>query len=130
MSTKTDEIIEQLKNLTLLETVELVHEMEEIFQVSASPSMIGNQAPTATQEAATQPVEEEQTIFNVILQEAPADKRVTIYKAIRNLTSFGIIQAKEFTQTLPKALKESVSKEEAEDAKQQLEQAGAVVKIE
>ena len=130
MSTKTDEIIEQLKNLTLLETVELVHEMEEIFQVSASPSMIGNQAPTATQEAATQPVEEEQTIFNVILQEAPADKRVTIYKAIRNLTSLGIIQAKEFTQTLPKALKESVSKEEAEDAKQQLEQAGAVVKIE
>ena len=71
-------------------------------------------------------------MFNIsviILEDVPSDKRVAVLKVIRNLTSLGLKEAKEFTTALPKALKESVSKEEAETAKQQLEEAGAKVKI-
>ena len=131
MSTTTDEIIEKLKSITLLEAAELVSQIEQTFGVDASASVgssfaqVAGEGGVGSQEAA-----EEKTSFNVILQDVPSDKRVAVLKAIRNLTSLGLKEAKEFTTSLPKVVKDSVSKEEAETAQQQLEQAGATVKVE
>ena len=85
------------------------------------------QAGGAVAEAA--PKEEEKTLFDVILEEIPADKKVAVYKVVRSIANIAVNQVKDFTATLPKALRESVSKEEAESAKQQLEAAGAKVRI-
>ena len=129
MSTTTDEILEKLKTISLFEAKELVAQIEETFGVDAStpvggvgvaPSDAGGQAGEAA---------EEKTTFDVILESVASDKRVAVLKTIRNLTSLGLKEAKEFTASLPKAVKESVSKEEAEAAKQQLEEAGGQVKI-
>ena len=80
--------------------------------------------------AAETPVkEEEKTLFDVILEEIPADKKIAIYKVVRSIANIAVAQVKEFTATLPKALKESISKDEAETAFKQLEAAGAKVKI-
>jgi len=132
MSQKIDQIVEELKTLTLLEASELVSQIETTFDVDASAPAGGGMmmAPVgggAAGEAA--PKEEEKTLFDVVLEDIPADKKVGIYKVIRGIANIPVNQIKEFTATLPKALKESVSKEEAETAKQQLEEAGAKVKI-
>ena len=131
MSTTTNEIIEKLKSITLLQAAELVSEIEQTFGVDASASVGGGFAQVAGDgSTANQEAVEEKTSFNVILQDVPSDKRVAVLKAIRNLTSLGLKEAKEFTTSLPKTVKESVSKEEADTAQQQLEQAGATVKVE
>lgn len=128
MSTTTEEIIEKLKTITLFEAAELVARIEETFGVDASAPAGGFAgAPIAPGEATE--VQEEKTAFDVILEDVASDKRVAVLKVIRNLTSLGLKEAKEFTSSLPKAVKESVSKEEAEQAKQQLEEAGGKVKI-
>jgi large subunit ribosomal protein L7/L12 len=128
MSTTTEEIIEKLKTITLFEAAELVSRIEETFGVDASAPAGGFAgAPLAVGEA--QEAQEEKTTFDVILEDVSSDKRVAVLKVIRNLTSLGLKEAKEFTTSLPKAVKESVSKEEAEQAKQQLEEAGGKVKI-
>ena len=128
MSTTTEEIIEKLKTITLFEAAELVSRIEETFGVDASAPAGGfSGAPLAGGEA--QEVQEEKTTFDVILEDVASDKRVAVLKVIRNLTSLGLKEAKEFTSSLPKPVKESVSKEEAEQAKQQLEEAGGKVKI-
>ncbi len=125
------EIIEKLKTLTLLEASELVSQIEETFGVDASAPVGGvvMAAIPAGGAAEAAPKEEEKTLFDVVLEEIPADKKVGIYKVVRNIANIAVNQVKEFTATLPKALKESISKEEAEAAKQQLEEAGAKVKI-
>lgn len=127
-----NEIIEKLKTLTLLEASELVSQIEETFGVDASAPaggavMMAPMAGAGAAEAA--PKEEEKTLFDVVLEEIPADKKVAVYKVVRSIANIAVNQVKEFTAALPKALKESVSKEEAEAAKQQLEEAGAKVKI-
>ena len=130
MSTTTNEIIEKLKSITLLEAAELVSQIEETFGVDASASVgAGFVMPAMDAGGAQKEVVEEKTAFDVILEDVPSDKRVAVLKVIRNLTSLGLKEAKELTTTLPKAIKESTSKEEAETAKQQLEEAGAKVKI-
>lgn len=130
MSTITDEIVEKLKSITLLEASELVTKLEQTFGVDASASMGGGFAGVSGESGeANLEVAEEKTSFNVILQDVPSDKRIAVLKAIRNLTSLGLIEAKEFTAELPMTVKDSVSKEEADAAQQQLEQAGATVKI-
>ena len=131
MST-VNEIIEKLKTLTLLEASELVSQIETTFGVDASaPSggamMMAPVAGGAGGEAT--PKEEEKTLFDVVLEDIPADKKVGIYKVIRGIANIPVNQIKEFTATLPKSIKEAISKEEAEAAKQQLEEAGAKVKI-
>ena len=131
MSNVTDEIIEKLKNITLLEAAELVSGIEQTFGVDASASVGGGFAPAAMDGgAAGQEAAEEKTSFNVVLQDVASDKRVAVLKVIRNLTSLGLKEAKEFTTSLPKVIKESVSQQEADTAKQQLEEAGGTVKIE
>ncbi len=125
-----NEILEKLKTLTLLEASELVSKIEETFGVDASAPAGGAvmMAPVAGAAEAA-PKEEEKTLFDVVLEDIPSDKKVAIYKVVRSIANIAVNQVKEFTATLPKALKESVSKEEAEAAKQQLEEAGAKVKI-
>ena len=131
MSTKTDEIIEQLKTITLLEASELVAQIEETFGVDAS-------APTGGMMVAAMPggagggaaeAAEEKTEFDVIIEDVPSAKRITVIKVVRNLTSLGLKEAKGLIESTPKAVREGVSKEEAEDAKKQLEEAGATVSI-
>jgi len=130
MSTTTNEILEKLKSITLLEAAELVAQIEETFGVDASAPVAGGfiGAPMEGGGAAKEAVEEK-TTFDVILEDVPSDKRVPILKIIRNLTSLDLKEAKEAISSLPKAVQTGVSKEEAESAKQQLEEAGAKVKI-
>ena len=130
MSTTTNEIIEKLKSITLLEAAELVSQIEETFGVDASAPVGGGfiAAPAAGGGAAAEAVEEK-TTFDVILEDVPSDKRVPILKVIRNLTSLDLKEAKEAITSLPKAVQQGVSKEDAEKAKQQLEEAGGKVKI-
>lgn len=122
MSEKTDQIIEELKTLTLLEASELVTKIEETFGVDASASAGGTMvmaAPTVTEEI------EEKTEFNVMLDEVPSDKKIAILKVVRGLTGLGLKEAKELVESAPKQIQESVGKDIAEDAKKQLETAGA-----
>ena len=129
MSTTTNEILEKLKVITLLEAGELISQIEETFGVDASALTGGvASAPLVGDSNVAEPVEEK-TTFDVILEDIAGDKRVAVLKVIRNLTSLGLKEAKDFTNSLPKAVKEGVPKENAETAKQQLEDAGGKVKI-
>ncbi|MCG8368481.1 MAG: 50S ribosomal protein L7/L12 [Pseudanabaenales cyanobacterium] len=133
MSAKTDEILEQLKSLTLLEASELVKQIEEAFGVDASASagggmmMMPGMMPGAPA-AAAEP-EEEKTEFDVVLEEYPADKKIAVLKVVRALTGLGLKEAKELVESAPKAVKEAVAKDAAEDAKKQLEDVGAKVAV-
>nr|ASN77488.1 Ribosomal protein L12 [Pedinophyceae sp. YPF-701] len=130
MSTTTDEIIEKLKGLTLLEAAELVSQIEETFGVDASAAAGGGMMMVAGGDAAAGGgAEEEKTTFDVVLEEVASDKRVAALKVIRSVTSLGLKEAKDFVSSLPKAVKEGVSKEEAEAAKKELEEAGGKVTI-
>jgi large subunit ribosomal protein L7/L12 len=129
MSATTDQIIEQLKGLTLLEAAELVKQIEETFGVSAAAPAGGMMmmAPAAAG-AAAEPVEE-QTEFNVILEEVPADKKIAVLKVVRAITGLGLKEAKDLVEATPKPIKEGIKKEEAEDIKKQLEESGAKVTV-
>nr|AYQ94755.1 ribosomal protein L12 [Elakatothrix viridis] len=132
-----NEIMEKLKSLTLLEASELVSKIEETFGVDASTPSGGtvfvetSKGVTGGAESSSlaPAKEEEKTLFDVILEEIPADKKVTVYKVVRAITDIPLNQVKEFTAILPKTLKESISKEEAETIKQQLQEVGAKVQI-
>jgi large subunit ribosomal protein L7/L12 len=126
----TQEIIEKLKTLTLLEAAELVKEIEETFGVDASAPAGGGMvmmAGAAGGDAGA--AAEEKTSFDVILEDVDAAKRVAVLKVIRSLTSLGLKEAKDLTASLPKPVKEGVSKDEAEAAKKELEEAGGKVTI-
>lgn len=126
MSQPIETIINELKTLTLIEATELVKQIEEVFNVDASPVAGAVMAgPTAEQDEKV----EEKTTFDVQIDDVASDKRVAVLKVIRKLTSLGLADAKAFTSSLPKVLKEGVSKEEAETAKTTLEDAGATVTI-
>jgi large subunit ribosomal protein L7/L12 len=130
MSATTDELIEKLKTITLFEASELVKQIEETFGVDASAPVGGFvAAPVAGGAGGGAEAAEAQTTFNVVLEDVAADKRVAVLKVIRNLTSLGLKEAKEFTTSLPKTVKEGVSKEDADAAKAQLEEAGGKVAI-
>jgi len=124
-----NEIIEKLKTLSLLEASELVSQIEETFGVDASAPAGGAVMMAAMPAGEAAAAVEEKTTFDVILEDIPADKKVAIYKVVRSIANIAVNQVKEYTATLPKALKEGLSKEEAEAAKQQLEEAVAKVKI-
>ena len=128
MSTKVQEIIEQLKTLSLLEASELVKEIEVTFNVSAAASsgIVNTVTPHAT--GTVQEVEEK-TEFDLVLEEVPADKKIAILKVVRTLTGLGLKEAKDLVESTPKNIKEGASKDDVETAKKQLEEAGAKVKI-
>ena len=123
---KINEIIEAVKGLTVLELAELVKAFEEEFGVSAAAPVAVAAAPAAG--AAAVPVEEEQTEFDVILN-AAGEKKVNVIKVVRELTGLGLKESKDLVDGAPKAVKEKVSKEEAEAAKAKLVEAGATVEV-
>ena len=131
MSATTDQILDQLKSLTLLEASELVKQIEEAFGVSAAAPAGGMMMMPGTGGGAAAPAEEveEQTEFDVILEEYPADKKIAILKVVRTLTGLGLKEAKDLVEATPKPVKEAVAKDAAEDAKKQLEEAGAKVTV-
>lgn len=129
MSAATDEILEKLKTLTLLEAAELVKQIEEAFGVSAAAPAGGMMMMAAPGAAAPAEEAEVQTEFNVILEEVPADKKIAVLKVVRALTGLGLKEAKDLVESTPKPVKEAVAKEAAEDAKKQLEESGAKVSI-
>ncbi|MEC4982539.1 MAG: 50S ribosomal protein L7/L12 [Oscillatoria sp. PMC 1068.18] len=131
MSATTDEILEKLKSLTLLEASELVKQIEETFGVSAAAPAGGMMmmAPGAAGGGAAAEEVEEKTEFDVILEEFPADKKIAILKVVRGITGLGLKEAKELVESAPKPIKEAAPKEEAESVKKQLEDAGAKVTV-
>jgi large subunit ribosomal protein L7/L12 len=129
MSAATDEILERLKSLTLLEAADLVKQIEEAFGVSAAAPAGGMMMMPAGAGAAPAEEVEEQTEFDVILEDVPADKKIAILKVVRTLTGLGLKEAKDLVESAPKPVKEAVAKDAAEDVKKQLEEAGAKVSV-
>ena len=127
MSDKITQIVEELKTLTLLEASELVAAIEETFGVDASAS-VGGGIMVAAAPAVVEEVEEK-TQFNVMLDEVPADKKIAVLKVVRTLTGLGLKEAKELVESAPKIVQEAVSKDTAEDAKKQIEEAGGKVSL-
>jgi len=127
MSDKLQGIVDQIKELTLLEASELVKLMEETFGVSAAAAAVAMPAAGATGGEAAAPAEE-QTEFDVILQAAGGQK-INVIKVVREVTALGLKEAKDLVEAAPKAVKEGVSKEEAETVRQKLADAGATVEV-
>ena len=123
MSEKVTAMIEEIKALTVLELSELVHALEEEFGVSAAamatPAAGGAAAPAA----------EEKTEFDVVLAGFDAAAKIKVIKVVREITGLGLAEAKAAVEAAPKALKEGISKDEAEALKKQLEEAGAKVEL-
>ena len=116
-----------MKSLTLLEASELVKQIEEAFGVSAAPTgggMMMMAAPGAVAE-----VVEEKTEFDAILDSVPADKKIAVLKIVREITGLGLKEAKDLVEAAPKAVKEAVTKEAAEDIKKRIEEAGGKVTV-
>jgi large subunit ribosomal protein L7/L12 len=124
MALSKSDIIEAIAGLTVLELSELIKDLEEKFGVSAAAAAVAVAGPAAGPAA----VVEEQTEFNVILLEAGANK-VNVIKAVRELTGLGLKEAKDVVDGAPKAVKEAVSKADAEAAKKKLEDAGAKAEL-
>ena len=124
MAEKVESIIEDIKGLSLLEASELVKGIEEAFGVSAAAAAVAVAGPAA---GAAAPVEE-QTEFDVVLTEFGGNK-IGVIKVVRKLTSLGLKEAKELVESAPKAIKEGVTKDEAEEAKKAFEEAGATVEV-
>ncbi|PSB08718.1 50S ribosomal protein L7/L12 [filamentous cyanobacterium CCP2] len=129
MSAKTDEILEQLKTLTLLEAADLVKQIEEAFGVSAAAPVGGMMMAAPGAAAAPAEEVEEKTEFDVVLEEVPADKKIAVLKAVRELTGLGLKEAKDLVESTPKPIKEAVAKEVAEEAKKAIEAAGGKVSV-
>lgn len=126
MPSKVEGILEEIKGLTLLEAADLVKKMEEAFGVSAAaaaPVVIAGGAAAGAAAPA-----EEKTEFNVVLAEVGPNK-INVIKAVREVTSLGLKEAKDLVDGAPKPIKEAVTKEEAESLKKKFEEAGAKVEI-
>ena len=123
-SEKITNIVEEIKTLTILELADLVKAVEEEFGVSAAAPV----GVVAVAGAAAAPAAEEKTEFDVVLT-GFGDKKLNVIKVIREITGLGLKEAKELVEGAPKALKEGVSKDEAESLKKSLEEAGASVEI-
>ena len=123
-SEKITNLIEEVKQLTVLELSELVHALEEEFGVSAAAAVAVAAGPAAGGAAAA----EEQSEFDVILASAGANK-IAVIKVVREITGLGLKEAKEVVDGAPKAVKEKVSKDEADSIKAKLEEAGASVEV-
>ena len=123
-----EEVIEAIKSLSVVELAEVVKALEEEFRVSAAApvAMATLQGVAATAEAAA--AEEQQTEFTVSLQEIGPNK-INVIKAVREVTTLGLKEAKELVESAPTAVKESIAKEEADQLKEKLEGAGAVVTV-
>jgi large subunit ribosomal protein L7/L12 len=127
MAVNMDEMISQIEQMTVLELSQLVKALEERFGVTAAAPMMAAAPAAGGGAAAAEPVEE-QTEFDVILTDIGPNK-VQVIKAVRELTSLGLKEAKDLVEAAPKAVKEGVAKDEAEAAKTKLEEAGAKAQV-
>ena len=121
MSEKINQIIEDLKTLTLLEASELVTKIEETFNVDASATGGGTMVmagPAVTEEV------EEKTEFDLMLDEVPADKKIAVLKVVRGITGLGLKDAKALVESAPTVVQEAVAKDAGEEAQKQIEEAG------
>jgi large subunit ribosomal protein L7/L12 len=125
MANKVDAILEEIKGLTLLEASDLVKKMEETFHVSAAAASVAAAGAPAAGGAAPA---EEKTEFTVVLTEVGANK-INVIKAVREVTSLGLKEAKDLVDGAPKTVKEGVNKDEAAAIKKKFEEAGAKVEI-
>ena len=123
MALSKDDILNAIAEMSVMEVVELVEAMEEKFNVSAAAAVAAAPAAAAGGEAA-----EEQTEFDVVLT-GPGEKKVNVIKAVRELTGLGLKEAKEMVDSAPSVIKEAASKDDAEEAKKKLEEAGASVEL-
>ena len=128
MSAKTDEILESLKKLSLLEASELVKQIEDTFGVSAAASagvvMAAPGAPAGGDE-----VTEEKTEFDVVLESFEASAKIKVLKAVREATGLGLGDAKTMVEAAPKTIKEGIGKDDAESLKKAIEEAGGKVSL-
>ena len=122
-----DQMIEAIKGMTVLELSELVKALEEEFGVSAAAPVAVAAAPAAGGAPAAE-AEEEKTAFDVVLTSF-GDQKIQVIKVVRALTGLGLKEAKDVVEGAPKSIKEGVTKDEAEEAKKQLEEAGASVEL-
>ena len=130
MSAKTDEILESLKSLSLLEASELVKQIEEAFGVSAAASAgVVMAAPGAAAGGDGGDAAEEKTEFDVILESFDAAAKIKVLKAVRNATGLGLGDAKALVEAAPKVVKEGISKDDAEALKKEIEEAGGKVSL-
>ena len=125
MAITKDDVLDAISGMTVIELKELLDAFEEKFGVTAAAPVA---VAAAGGGAAAAPVEEEKDEFDVVLTEAGAQK-IQVIKVVRALTGLGLKEAKEVVEAAPKAIKEGVTKDEAEDAKKQLEDAGATIEI-
>ncbi|WP_249619083.1 50S ribosomal protein L7/L12 [Campylobacter jejuni] len=123
MAISKEDVLEYISNLSVLELSELVKEFEEKFGVSAAPVMVAGAAAGGAAAAA-----EEKTEFDIVLTDGGA-KKIEVIKIVRALTGLGLKEAKDAVEQTPSTLKEGVAKAEAEEAKKQLEEAGAKVEL-
>ncbi len=124
MSEKIEKIVEEIKQLTLVEASELKQALEDEFGVTAAAPVVVGAAPAGGEAAAA----EEKTEFDVILS-GIGDKKINVIKVVRAHTGLGLKEAKELVDSAPKAIKEGATKEEAEAIKKELEEAGATVEL-
>ena len=122
MAVTKEEIVETLKGMTAIELSELVHELEDVFGVSAAPVAVAAVAGAGAD------AEEDKTEFDVVLESFGANK-IAVIKVVRELTGLGLKEAKEVVDGCPKALLEGVNKDKADEAKAKLEEAGATASV-
>jgi large subunit ribosomal protein L7/L12 len=123
MAVSKDDILEAISNMTVVEIVDLIEAMEEKFNVSAAAPVAVAAAPAAGGEAAAEKDE-----FDVVMTSF-GDNKVSVIKAVRGITGLGLKEAKDMVEGTPSTIKEGASKDEAEDVKKQLEEAGAAVEL-
>ena len=128
MAVSKDEILEAISNMTVMQVVELISDMEKKFGVTAAAPVAMVAGGAAAGGAAAAPVEEK-TEFTVILKEYPADKKVGVIKVVRELTGLGLKEAKDLVEGVPGTVKEGVNKADSDNMKKKLEDAGAKVEI-
>ena len=126
MAANKDEILDAISQMSLMEVVELISDMEKKFGVTAAAPVAAVAAGAGA--AAAAPVEEK-TEFTVVLKEYPADKKVTVIKVIRELTGLGLKEAKDLVEGAPSLVKDGVNKADSETMKKKLEDAGAKVEV-
>ena len=130
MSAKTDEILDSLKSLSLLEASELVKQIEEAFGVSAAASAgVVMAAPGAGGGGDSAEAAEEKTEFDVVLESFDASAKIKVLKEVRNATGLGLGEAKAMVEAAPKTIKEGASKEDAETLKKAIEAVGGKVTL-
>jgi large subunit ribosomal protein L7/L12 len=130
MTEKIENILDQIKGLTLLEANELVTKLEEVFNIDVrSVGAVAVAAPAAGGAGGAEDSAEEKTEFDIVLESVDASSKIAVLKVVRNITGLGLKEAKELVESAPKTIKEAVAKADGETMKKELEEAGAKVAL-